>query len=79
MEEDNTQYFNDEWNGQWIKDPLKFPECSPESLEVNRNKKAIENLQLEYNKTLENLSRVLLERTGNMKFSEIGKDIKTIK
>lgn len=65
MKEDNTQYYCDEWNGQWVKDPLKFPECSPESLEVNRNK------------TLENLSRNLLERTGNLKFSEIGKNIKT--
>lgn len=38
MEEDNIQYFNDEWNnGKWIEDPLMFPECSPESLEVNRN------------------------------------------
>lgn len=23
MEEDNTQYYNDEWNGKWIKDPKK--------------------------------------------------------
>lgn len=56
MKEDNTQYFNDEWDGQWITDPLKFPECSPESLYFNRNKKAIEDLQLEYNKKLEELN-----------------------
>lgn len=41
MDKENKEefvYFNDEWNAQWVNDPLMFPECSEKSLEYNRSK-----------------------------------------